>query len=123
MAIAPYAVLVWQRGSDISILIVFLVLLLISLIIPIIIVMKWHRRQFAALVVSSLIYMLPLFLVLMDTIIAGNHPHTGLSLFTITSVFMTIWLLIGLLILVPIQWKAEKIESVARKKILRLPFE
>ena len=73
--------------------------------IPIIIVIRWRSRPTWSILTASLIYVLPMFLLLIFSVIGGYQRSTGIELFLFFLIFMVIYLIIGLLFLAPIQRK------------------
>lgn len=98
-----------------NVLLVLTILMIVSLILPIIIVIKWRRRPVWAMLTAAAIYVLPVLIVSIQSIIDGNQNQTGQALYVSFMLAMIIWLIIGLVVLLPIQWKSRK----SRKRILR----
>ena len=88
-----------------------IIFLLLSLLIPTIIVLKWHKRPVWAMIAASVIYVLPFVLIS----ILGSDPGYQIQesphfiyLASIIIVASLIWLLIGFVFLVPIQMISRK---------------
>ena len=93
-----------------AILPIFIVLL-VSLIVPIIIVLKWQNRPVWALMIATCLYMFPFILVIIYTIIGGYSDASGLSLIMNVLILLGIYLLLGLFVLIPIQWQSRRIKK------------
>jgi len=91
-----------------SIVLPIIIFLLLSLIVPIIIVLKWHKRPGWAMFMAASIYLLPLISLLVFSTVAG-FQDTDDPFFLIGMIFLVIiWLLIGLIFLLPTQMKSRK---------------
>ena len=80
----------------------------ISLVIPIIIVIKWKSRPFLSLVTASVVYLLPMLLFIIGSILYGYQRATGAELYLYMFIFLTVYLFFGLIFLVPIQRVSRK---------------
>ena len=84
------------------------VVLIVSLIVPLFIVVRGARRPVASLLTASCIYMLPMILLIIYSVIGGYQSSTGLELYLVSFGFMVIYLFIGLVVLVPVHRSRRK---------------
>ena len=88
-----------------------IIFLLLSLFIPTIIVLKWHKRPVWAMITASIIYVLPFILISILGSDKGYKIQDNTHFIYLVSIIIVaslIWLLIGLIFLVPIQMKSRK---------------
>jgi len=88
-----------------------IIVLLISLIVSIAVVLRWNNRPKLALITALTIYLAPLILLIGLTVIGGHTRSQGLSLTFSAVILGAVWLIIGFLILVPVQWKSLRSEK------------
>ena len=90
----------------------------LSMIGPLIIILKWHRRPVWAMVTASVVYVLPVFLLSLFSIFTGFQNTEDPYFYASFIVFIGIWLILGLIFLVPIQWKNRK--TRARREHMKI---
>jgi len=87
------------------------IILIVSLIVPIIIVLRWQNRPVWALTIATSVFMFPIILLTILTMIGGYTTAQGRSLLLSALALFAIWMIIGLIFLVPIQWQSRKLKK------------
>jgi amino acid transporter len=103
-------------------LIILLIFMLLSLVIPIVIVIKWRSRPGWALFTASGLYCLPIIPFSLGPILSGYQDATGSDLWISFFVFLMFWLVPGFLILLIIQWQSRKRRKRKERAVIEEAF-
>ena len=103
-------------------LLIILIFLALSLILPIIIVLKWLSRPVWAMFSACVLYCLPLILVIVASVYGGHQEVSGAMLWLGSALLTFIWLIPGFLVLILIQWWSRKRRARRAKSAIEEAF-
>ena len=101
---------------------ILLIFMMLSLVIPIVIVLKWRSRPGWALFTASGLYCLPIIPFSLGPILSGYQDATGSDLWIPFVVFLLFWLVPGFLILKLIQWQSRKRRKQKERAVIEGVF-
>lgn len=90
-----------------SFLAVFIFFVL-SLILPLIIVLKWSSRPVWAILIACGLYCVPMIAISLASIFSGYQVQTGIELWSTMAIAILTWLIPGFLVLILTQWRSRK---------------